>query len=390
MTIPHPARSPGLEEAVRIKKAGGHRIYSLGLGEPSFPTPAPIIEATARAMRDGHTHYSAVQGLPELRERIAQKLRADNGLDVDPTNVVVTPGAKNALFLAIKALVGPEDEVISIRPCYVSNEPQVGLAEPGATIRALDVRKDDFALDLPALESLITARTRLILLNTPNNPTGQMMTIRDLERLAEMVADAGCYVISDEVYEKLNFTETPHRSIGSLDAVKGQVITVNGFSKTFGMTGWRVGYVAAPANLVDRISYIQRHLNTHTCTFVQKGACAALDMGTGHLASYNRELRANADRLGSVAKKRGWRNFVAPHGGLFAFLDISRSGLDSETFAGQLLERHSVVVSPGSGFGAGWERYVRVSLAGPQDEFAEGIELLAGFVDEVAEVSIRR
>jgi aspartate aminotransferase len=374
--------SPTLKfsQLAREKNERGERIISLGLGEPGFATPEPIVAAAVQALADGCTRYSNPRGLYELRQALQKKLLRENGLDIVPEDIVVTPGAKAAIMLALMALLRPGDEVINITPCYVSYVPQVKIAEPTAVVHNVDLKKGDFALDMDAIERAINERTRVLLLNSPHNPTGKVLTEVEVKGLVDLLADTGCYIISDEIYERLVWSDKKHVSIGRYAQLAERVVTVNGFSKAYSMTGWRIGYLTANTSLIGTIIKLQQHINTNTTTFVQKAACAALAMDQSPIETYVNELGRKTQLLQAHIGSHASYGLVPPEGGLFAFVDISRTGMDSDAFATRLLEEKNVAVTPGIGFGENWDDHVRLSLAAPYDEFSEGVMAVGEFI----------
>ena len=364
----------------RAKNLAGQPIISFGLGEPDFPTPPTIIAAAEAAMRAGFTRYSDPLGLADLRQRIVEKLRADNGIAASTDQILVAPGAKMALSLALGALLAPGDEVVAIAPCYPSYVPQVKIAEPEAVVKLVPVRTDTFAIDLSALATAIGPRTRAVLVNSPHNPTGHMMGSNEVEGLADLLATSGAWLLSDEVYEKLAFSGRAHISPAARSELTARTITINGFSKAYAMTGWRIGYLHVPdPAIMHKVSQLQQHLNTNTAPFIQKAALAALELPSDHLSAYNRRLAANARALSDVVAGLQALSLVAPDGGLFAFLDIRGTAMSSDAFATGLLEEEGVAATPGSVFGAGFDGFVRVSLAIAEDRFAEGARRLEKF-----------
>lgn len=366
----------------RARRARGEPVISLGLGEPEFATPPAVLEATRRALAEGFTRYSSPVGLPELRELIAGDLRCRGVLLAEPGNVVVTPGAKAAMFITLRVLLRPGDEVVLLEPCYVSYRPQVALACPGAVVRGCDLRRDDFAPDWPALAECLGPRTRVVVTNFPNNPTGRMLTPLELSRLARLVAERapGAFVIADEVYDRLDWGGVRLSPVGAAAPVADRTITIGGLSKRCAMTGWRIGWLVAPAEVAAAAGLVQQHLNTCTCTFIQKGACAAFAAGDDGLDAYRRELDERAWVLNETARANDRLRLVPPQGGLFAFLDVSGTGLAADDFAARLLETSSVVVTPGNAFGRSWTDHIRVSLCAPTAEFRTGVSLLDRFV----------
>ena len=368
------------------KNKRGEKIISLGLGEPGFETPLPIIEATYDALKNGYTKYSNPLGLIELRELIRDKLLKENQIKASIDNIIVTPGAKQALSLALMALLEPYDEVINFTPCYVSYVPQIKIAEPTAVIRNIDLKRDDFSLDWVQLEENICNKTKLIILNFPHNPTGKMLSKQDIKQLVQIVEKYGLYVISDEIYEMLNLSDIPNYSIGAIESIKEKVVTINGFSKAFAMTGWRIGYLVADTDTVKIVSMIQQHTNTNTCTFVQKGACAAFALNKDFIDTYKMELSEKVSFMVDVLGTDKGLQLNPPQGGLFAFLNISNTNMSSDTFSSKLLMEEGVATTPGIVFGKNWDDHIRISLATEKDEFKKGIKLVNQFAKEVVEI----
>lgn len=361
--------------------ARGEPVISLGLGEPDFPTPPEVIAAAYEAMRVGMTRYSNPYGLMELRKGITAKLARENNVHVSPECVIVTPGAKMALSLTLSALLEPGDEIIVIAPCYPSYIPQVHIAEPDAVVHIVDMRRQDLSLDLNSLATKLTTRTKIILLNSPHNPTGKMITETEIDRLAKILADHSCWIISDEVYERLNHSHRQHVSVASHPILASRTVTINGFSKTFAMTGWRIGYAAFPnANLCTIAGSLQQHTSTCVAPFIQKAAMAALALPPGFLDTYNQRLAANARAVTALTNSHPFLVASPMDGGLFAFVDISKLGIRSDEFASNLLEEEGVAVTPGIAFGETWDTYVRLSLAIESVAFKEGLRRLDAFV----------
>jgi aspartate aminotransferase len=361
----------------------GEKIISLGLGEPAFETPRRIVDATYDAILKGHTRYSNSFGMYELRELISAKLWSENKIKVSPDNIIVTPGAKQAMLLALMALLEPGDEVINISPCYVSYVPQIKIAESNSIIHNVDLKKDDFSLDFDEIEKLSGRNVKVMIINFPHNPTGRMLTKEETEKLVDLIKKNNWYVISDEIYEKLNFGGDYYYSLGSFNEIADRVITVNGFSKTYSMTGWRIGYLAANDQIIKIVSKLQQHINTNTCTFVQKGACAAFSLGEEHIDAYNQELQNKASFLVDTLALNNKLRINPPSGGLFGFLNVSKTGLSSDDFAHSLLLNMNVAVTPGVGFGKNWDDHVRISLAANIEDFKDGIKLIDKFVNEL-------
>ncbi|NVK29846.1 MAG: aminotransferase class I/II-fold pyridoxal phosphate-dependent enzyme [Gammaproteobacteria bacterium] len=371
--------TPSLEFSMlaRQMNISGDKIISLGLGEPGFQTPSPIIEALFDAVGAGHTRYTNSNGLYELRQKLCDKFKIENSIQTDAENIVVTPGSKQAALLAMMAILEPGDEVINLLPCYVSYIPQLKLAEPTCIINNIDVLKNTYGPDWNAIYAKSNCKTKLIVINTPNNPTGYMFSEEDVWQLVELLKKyPRMYVLSDEVYEYLNFSGKKHLSIGSVDIIKDRVVTVNGFSKSFSMTGWRLGYLNAPPTLIDRVGRLQQHINTNTATFIQKAGVAALSQCRSFLKPYNRQLRTNYTALKNLCDRLGNIELNESCGGLFAFINISKTGLRSDEFCSGLLQAQKVATTPGVLFGENWDCNVRISLAAEVEEFQVGINAL--------------
>ena len=364
------------------RKAAGERMISLGLGEPAFATPAHIIDATADAMRRGYTRYSPAPGLPDLRAAIAEKLKRENGLDYTADEILVTPGAKNALHLALTGLLSAGDEVVNILPCYPSYEPLVALAGPGVAVKRVTLTEDRYALPLDEIERALTPKTRVLLYNSPHNPAGRAFPENEVRALAALLAGRDTWLISDEIYEALSWGGVAHFSPAAIPAMRERTIVVSGFSKTYSMTGWRIGYLAAPRALAAALGRFHAQINTNTCTFVQHGALAALRGPRDHLDAFNRDVRSNAEYLVNALRDVPLVRLPPPDGGMFALVDIRATRLASEEFSVRLLERTGVATTPGVVFGA--EGYVRISLANLVEETRLGVDLFAAFVREIA------
>lgn len=354
----------------------GRDIIAMSAGEPDLDTPEHIKEAGIRAIRDGHTKYTApASGLIELKEAIAHKLHRENDLSYDPTQIVVTCGAKQVIFDAIVALIEPGDEVVLPAPLYVSYADQVKLMGGKPVIVQTDP-DDGFCLDADQLQDALTPRSKLIMLNSPCNPTGGVYPGSRLAALAKVIAEAGIYTIADEIYEKFIYGDEAHVSIASLnEAVAERCLTVNGFSKAYAMTGWRVGYGAGPSDLMAHIAKIQTQETTNTCTISQHAAIAALEGPQDSIGEMKAifEHRRNliADRLDALPGISCPR----PEGAFYVFPNV-RGALgctlkDDVALCTHWLEEVGVAAVPGAGFQA--PGYVRFSYTLPNQRLEEGI-----------------
>ncbi len=371
-------------EAAAQRRRDGKEILSLGLGEPDLPVPQAMVDATVDALKSGRSDgYSSPMGLPGLRERIAGRLRTDNGIPAQAGNILVTAGAKQAFQMGLWALLEPGDEVVVLNPSFVSFIPQIYIAEPRATVRVVDVGRGGFALPLVAIRAALTARTKAVIVNSPNNPAGYVFGREELERLYAMAQEHGFYIFSDEIYEKLVFPGTHHFSIGSLEDRVDRVFTVNGYSKSHAMTGWRLGYLCFPEAFASKLLKLQQHINTNTCTFVQQAALTSFDMDLSYLEAYAATLQHRVRRVAEAVNASAALSVAVPAAGFFAFVDISATGMDSNTFCSRLIEATGVAITPGLAFGDGWDDHVRVSYAVDDSVLDEGLRRLVDFTERL-------
>lgn len=369
-------------QKVREHIKSGKEIISLGLGEAEIPTPPHIVDAGIKALRDGKTKYSTPQGLPVLRERIAQRLKTIHGIAAVPEQIIVTPGAKNALFLACASLLERGDEVVLLRPCYVSNMPILHLAMEGVVVHEVDMTPASFDLDRQLLASAVTKKTKLLFINTPHNPTGRMLTASDIDFIAALMMQyPGLHLLSDEVYEAMTVGETRHIAPASINAVADRVITVGGFSKTYFMTGWRIGYVHASKALTRAMLSTHEHINTNTAAFIQDAAIAALEGPQDCVTEYVQKLRERKSIYDRLLARSSVLRGTAFDGGYFTFIDISASKMDGDAFSVALLEQKNVAVVPGLAFGAHCSRYCRLSFVNRTELFEEGLDRIRHFIE---------
>jgi aspartate aminotransferase len=356
-------------DAARLR-AGGADVIGFLEGEPDLPVPDAVIRATEAALRTGRTRYSASTGLAELKAAICRKLKDENAVDAGPENIIVANGAKQAIYETLQTLCDPGDEVLIPSPCWVTFPEAVKLA--GATPVLVDTDASH-RLDVEALEAAVTSKTRAIILNNPNNPTGAVYPEASLRALLALAIRRGLTVVSDEAYEGLVYDGGRHVSFAALSAeALARTVTIQTFSKSFAMTGFRIGYLAAPVDFVVAASRIHSHLTGNVCTFAQLGAAAALDLGAEHRDAW----RAAHQKRRDVAFELGSRLFdcARPQGGLFLFADARRhlggKFKDSQALARYLLEKAGVAVVPGSAFGR--EGFLRLSFSSPEPVLREG------------------
>ncbi len=368
-------------QAAADMKARGREIISLGLGEPDFRTPQYVLDATSDAMNNGFTHYSATQGLPEFRELIAKDVNKRFQAEYTPADIVVTPGIKPAVFFALCALLEPGDEVVLFSPYYVSYPAMVKLAEPQAKIVNVALGSG-FRLDPEKLRAAVNPKTKCILVNNPNNPTGKVFTKTEIDLLVSLALENDAWIISDEVYEKLIYSGGTQIGLASYPEIRERLIVTNGFSKSHAMTGWRLGYAIGAHEAIVKINKLQQHINTNTCTFVQKGACSIYTHEPEHIAPYVAELEKRSEFFCRALNDLPYLRVVKPEAGFFCFADISSTGKDSNSFCADLLLSTGIASTPGIAFGPEWDSYVRFSFAVPMATLERAAALLRTYDPE--------
>jgi aspartate aminotransferase len=362
-----PSPTLAVSDRARQLKAQGIDVIDLGGGDPDFITPEHIRAAATEAMNAGDTHYVASAGIPSLRKAIADKLRADNGIEVDPNGgVIVTPGGKQALFEAALAFVEPGVDVMIPEPAWVSYGPMVELA--GGTAVPVSLNPDDnWRLTLEALSEAWTPETRVLLINSPNNPTGRVFDEAELAAIATFAQEQDLLVFSDEMYEKILYDGQRHTSIATLPGMAERTLVFNGLSKAYAMTGWRLGYVAGPQPFMQQIEKVHSHSVTCATSFVQKAGVVALngpqEFISQMVAAWDRRRRNLAERLNAV------NGVSCPlvEGAFYAFADIRGTGMTSTQAADLFLQEAHVAVTPGVAFGAAGEGHIRLSFATSDD-----------------------
>ena len=358
--------------------AGSQDIISLGVGEPDFVTPKHIREACMQALSQGATSYTPNAGLLELREGISGYLHSNFNLRYDPANeVLVTVGSSEALDLALRAFTAPGDEILIPSPSYIAYSP-IGYLNGGTVVEVEARAEDGFKLTAEDLQRVITPRSKLLMLNYPNNPTGAIMTAEDWQPIADIVKENNLLVISDEVYAELTY-DRKHVSIASLPEMQDRTIVLSGFSKAFAMTGWRIGYACGHRELLAAMLKI--HQYTAMCAPVL-GQIAAIESLCHGLEAMNEMIEVYRQRRELVVN--GFRSIGmpchVPEGAFYAFPSIAHTGLDSETFALQLLKESSVAVVPGHVFGAGGEGHIRCSYSVSTQKLSQALERMESFM----------
>lgn len=376
-------------QKARLLQEAGRDVVSLTAGEPDFPTPRHIKEAAIRAIEADFSHYTANQGTPDLIEAVRDKFSADNGLHFSPSQIIASSGAKQSIYNALRALLNPGDEVVIPVPYWVSYPAMVRLAD-GHPVFASPRPGGGFRPDPRAIRNAVGPKTRVLILNTPCNPTGVVMTPAELEEIAAIVRETGIAVISDEIYEKVVFDGRRHMSIGAIKSIAGQVVTVNGVSKAYAMTGWRLGYMGGPEEVIRAAAKVQGQVTNHPNAIAQKATIAALRGPQGPIEEMTEEFRRRRDYVaGRLAVLQRLR-VRPPDGAMFFFFNVEgyfgsaspagpiRNALDCVM---HLLERHHVALVPGDGFGD--PRCVRLSFACSMRELEKGLDRVVAGLKEL-------
>jgi len=367
----------------RALAATGRSIVYLQIGEPDFDTPDNVRAAAKQAIDEGMTHYPPYAGLPELRAAIAADTTDRRGFAVEPSNVFVTVGGKGVMVYAIMALVDPGDEVIVPDPGYPIYDSITRFV--GGTSVPIPIRQEnDFRLDIDELASRITPRTKLLVINSPANPTGGVLTRGDIERIAELALRHDLVVLSDEIYSRILYDGAEHYSIAALDGMAERTITLDGFSKTYAMTGWRLGYAVVPDWLVK--AYGQLIINTISgaTAFAQAGAIEALRGPQADVDAMVREFRARRDLIVDGLNAIPGFDCLRPQGAFYVFPDISGTGLSGAELADRLLQEAGVCVLAGTAFGGVGTNHIRISYANSRENLTEALSRIKGFVAQLA------
>jgi aminotransferase len=355
-------------------------VISLGIGEPDFTTPKPILEAGLRSLQDGETHYTSNHGKLELRQGIAENLKRLYGVHYDPLEeMVVTVGVSEALYLAMTAILDPGDEVIIPTPCFVAYQPEVIMAG-GVPVEIPTRMEESFEVDPDRIRAAITPRTKAIFVGYPSNPTGAVASADVLFEIARMAEEHDLLLLSDEIYDRLVYG-IPHVCVPALgESIRRRTILLGGFSKDYAMTGWRIGYAAGPSDIIKGMIRIHQYSIMSAPTTAQAAAIEALAVGEPFvldmLAEYDRRRRLLVDGLNRL----GLRTFE-PRGAFYAFPNVSASGMDDEVFCQRLLEEEHVAVVPGNSFGPGGQGFVRACYATSYEQLEEALRRMEKFMN---------
>ncbi|MDD5005565.1 MAG: pyridoxal phosphate-dependent aminotransferase [Candidatus Omnitrophica bacterium] len=374
--------SATLQITARAKsmRKSGIDVVNFGAGEPDFDTPQPIKEAAIKAINEGFTKYTPSSGILELKERIARKFKEENKIEYLPEQIIISCGAKHSIYNLIQVLIDKGDQVIIPSPYWLSYPEMVKLAQGKPVI--LETRqKDGFKIDIEKLKKKINAHTKLLILNSPSNPAGIVYTKEELQKIAQVCVENKLFVISDEIYEKIMFDNIEFSSLASLGKeIYDLTLTVNGMSKSFSMTGWRIGYFAGPKEIVSAVSNFQDHSTSCPSSISQKAALAAFDMDAAYYSSISAKFQERRDFIVSYLNEKlsEFVSFVKPQGAFYIFINVSKTKLSSLDFAKRFLEESYVAVIPGEPFGC--DSWIRISFATSLEEIKKGLQRLELFL----------
>ncbi|MCG8431007.1 MAG: pyridoxal phosphate-dependent aminotransferase [Candidatus Omnitrophica bacterium] len=372
--------SPTLAVTAKAKKlkAEGKDIVNLAAGEPDFDTPDFIKEAARLALDQGFTKYTPSTGIPELKELISEKFRKDNGLEYRPAQIVVSCGAKHSIYNTLFVLVSPGDEVLIPKPYWVSYPQMVHLCQ--GIPRFIETSADNsFKITPAALEEQITPKTKVLILNSPSNPSACVYTQEELKEIAGICVRRKIFVVSDEIYEKLVYDGLKHVSIAGEGAgIEEYAVTVNGVSKSYSMTGWRIGYLGAPEEIAKAIGKVQDHSTSNPNSIAQKAACAALRADESFQVKVREEFQRRRDYVAGRLKSIDAIDCTEPRGAFYLFCGIAKTGMDSTSFASRLLDDTYVSLIPGIGFGV--DTCVRMSFATSMERLEKGMDRLSDWI----------
>lgn len=359
------------EKTLEMERAG-KKIYHFEVGRPDFDTPKVIKDATIKSIENGDVFYTSNYGIMPLREAVAEKLRNENNLDYTAKEVLITAGATESIYDSYSLILEEGDEILLPNLCWPNyvNAAHIMGAVP---VRYSLAEENDFQIDFDELEGLVTEKTKAIVIINPSNPIGSMFTLETLEKLADFAKKKDILVISDEIYEKIIYGNKNHISIASLDGMKERTITINGFSKTYSMTGFRLAYVAAPEEFIRVLNIIHQHNTSCATSFVQHGGITALKEGGDASEEMVKEYKRRRDYIVEKVNSIEGLSLNAPDGAFYAFINIKGLGVSSEEFCNYLLDEECVAIVPGTVFGSAGEGFVRFSYASSYEDIVEGL-----------------
>jgi len=352
-------------------KSKGIEVIDFSIGRPFFDTPYTIKEETKRALDKGMVHYTGSTGILELRNAIVQRILIDKGVKYDPDEIIVTIGGTEGMFVAIQTLLSPGDEIIVPDPMYVYYKGWINYA--GAKCIPLPLKEGDFSLDIEGLKKNINSSTKMILINSPHNPTGSVFSRQNLEGIAKLSKEYDLFILSDEIYQRITYDNCKAISIASFPQMKERTIISDSFSKTYAMDGWRVGYLAAPREIINQIAKLHQHIISCSNTFAQIGAITALNQSQQCVEDMFAEFTRRRELTINYLRKMKLP-FITPKGAFYVFPSIKEFSISSEEFANYLLEEARVAVVPGNAFGNAGEYYIRLSFSPSYEEIESGLK----------------
>lgn len=383
-TMSHMKPSATLAIGAKAKalKAAGEDVVSMSAGEPDFDTPDYIKQAAIDALLKGDTKYTPSSGTMDLRKALAEKFINENGIETTPEQIVASPGAKFSCFLTVCALCGPGDEVLLPAPYWLSY-PEMIAASGAKMIPVPTKAENNYEVDVSYLESLVTERTKLMILNTPSNPTGAVYRRETLEKIAELAVRKNFMILSDEIYEKLTYdANLPHVSIASLNPeIRERTITVNGFAKAYSMPGWRLGYITAPLWLTKRIAALQSHSTSNPTSFIQPAAIVAIKQGAADVEKMRQVFATRRDLICELLAKVPKIKAIRPQGAFYSLIDISETGMTPAVFCEKILSQEKLACVPCEDFGA--PTSIRFSYACSEANIKEAVARLSRFIQSL-------
>ncbi|WP_313233378.1 pyridoxal phosphate-dependent aminotransferase [Tissierella praeacuta] len=359
-------------DQVNVLKSQGKEVISLGIGEPDFDTPTHIVEAMYEATKKGATHYTPNKGIVELRQAIADKLLEDNQLNYTPEEIICTVGVSEAVYVALSAFLNPGDEILIPDPSWLNYGHVTTLNDANAVYYPI-TSDNNFQINVEDLEKRVSSKTKIIIILDPSNPTGSVLSKETINEVAEFAKRHDLLVISDEIYEKIIYDDKKHYSIAALPGMRERTIVLNGFAKAYAMTGWRLGYIAAPAELIAPMAKIHSYMVTSASSMVQWGGVAALKGTQKPLKDMVEEFKIRRDYVLNEINSIKGLSCIKPEGAFYLFVDVKDTGMDGESFAKYLLETAGVAVVPGTAFGSRATHEVRISYATSLDNLKKAM-----------------
>ena len=355
-------------------------VIPLGRGDPDFHTPKHIVEAAKKALDENKHHYTPPNGLPELRNAISKNFKEKYSLDYNIDEIVVTAGVQESIALAMLSLLERDDEVLITSPRFTTYDLTVRMCN-AIPVPIPTYEKNNFALMPDIIEQKITNKTKIIVLVSPNNPTGAVTPPENIKKIADIAIKHNLIVIADEIYADLIYENHEHLSIGTLENMKERTLTLNGFSKTYAMTGWRIGYIAGPEDIAVKMSEIRHSLSINSCTFSQYGALAALEGPQEEIIKMKEEYNLRRKFCMRALDEIGF-TYGDPGGAFYIYTNVSKSGLSASNFCKKLLENTGVLLFPGTLFGDEEDKYIRLSYLQPIEKIQESMKRIKGFINE--------